>query len=453
MVRLGRPFRLFSPVNVLVIGDFMLDAYTTGTVKRISPEAPVSVLHVDKEESLPGGAGNVALNLMSLGATVAVIGRVGADRAGHELETALSREGINTEGLFTQEGYKTPVKNRLIAGAQQILRVDFENIMPLAVSLEDTITALLPTYLDQVQAIAISDYAKGFLSRSLLRHILDEASARGIPVVVDPKGEDFSKYTGALIVKPNLVEAYTAAKVPLDTPLEKVAQILRETCQIQTLMITRSEAGISLFERGGEAVHFPVHSRQVKDVTGAGDTVLAVISLAVANQLDVRYGVELANIAAALAVERLGCARITLSEIAERLLAMDVENKIFDEEHLFALQQALKGKRYAVLGIDSHQGMTTALFRALRKLSLSDPELKLIAYTRDDCPDEEFVSFLASLEEVDFVVLKNESLKHLCDEIHPHRVFILEGEELHVLDHPAALLYPLRETVLEGVDS
>lgn len=446
MVKLSGPLRRFSPVNVLVIGDFMLDAYTTGTVKRISPEAPVSVLHVEKEESLPGGAGNVALNLISLGAAVTVMGRVGPDVAGNKLQEALSCEGVNTEGLFIQEGYQTPVKNRLIAGSQQILRVDFENIEPLSLSLEEMIVARLPSFLDRVQTVAISDYAKGFLSRSLLRHIIGSASSRGIPVVVDPKGDEFSKYAGACIVKPNLLEAYTAAKVSLDTPLEQVAQHLIERCDIQTLMITRSEAGISLFERGGESMHFPVRSRQVKDVTGAGDTVLAVISLAVANQLDVKYGVELANIAAAIAVERLGCARITLSEVAERLLAMDVENKIFDEEHLFALQQTLKGKRYAVLGIDSEQGMTTALFRALRKLSSSDPDLKLIAYMRDDCPDEEFVSFLSSLEEVDFVVLKSESLKHLCDEIHPHRVFILEGEELTALDHPAALLFKLRES-------
>jgi D-beta-D-heptose 7-phosphate kinase/D-beta-D-heptose 1-phosphate adenosyltransferase len=189
-----------------------------------------------------------------------------------------------------------------------------------------------------------------------------------------------------------------------------------------------------------------VRSKEVKDMTGAGDTVLAMIGIALANQLEIKYGIQLANIAAAISVEKLGCARITLSEVAERLLEVDVENKIFDEEHLFALQQALKGKCYTVLGVDSAQGMSTALFRALRKLSSHDQDQKLIAYLCDDEPDEEFISFLSSLNEVDFIVLKSESLKHLCDALHPHQVFVLEEQQLIALDHPLALLSRIRDS-------
>lgn len=440
MVKLSGMMSRFSPVGVLVIGDFMLDTYTTGKVKRISPEAPVSVLLVQKEESLPGGAGNVALNLVALGAKVIAVGRLGYDLAAVELRDSLEKEGVDTEYLMPQKGYKTPVKNRLIAESQQILRVDFETVSPLPEQMEEEILRSLPPLMDGVQVIAISDYGKGFLSRSLLRQIIEMAEAKKVPVIVDPKGDDFSKYQGALVIKPNLAEAYAAAKLPLEAPIEEVAATILNTCNIGILIITRSEAGISLFNKNGQRFDFPVRSREVKDVTGAGDTVLSMISVAIANRLDIRYGVQLANIAAGMAIERLGCARINLSEIAERLLEFDVENKIFDEEHLFALQQALKSRCYSVLGLDSTDGMSTALFRSLRKLASRDVEKKLIVYVRDSNPDEEFVSLLSSLAEVDFIVLKCESLKNLCNIIHPHQVFVMEKGRLVTLDHPTALL-------------
>lgn len=440
MVKLSGMLNRFTPVRVLVIGDFMLDTYTTGKVKRISPEAPVSVLHVQKEESRPGGAGNVALNLISLGADVVAVGRIGDDIAGNELGKALEQEGADIKNLVQQKKYKTPVKNRLIADAQQILRVDFETVQPLTEDLEKEVIAKLPPLIDSVQIIAVSDYGKGFLSRNLLQKTIEIASKKGIPVIVDPKGEDFSKYFGATVIKPNLSEAYAAAKLTADAPLDLVASVVLKNCGVEMLIVTRSELGISLFNKAGQQFDFPVRSKEVKDVTGAGDTVLAMICVALANQMDIKYAAQLANIAAGMAIEKLGCARINLSEMAERLLEFDVENKIFDEEHLFALQQALKGKQYTVLGLNSTQGMSTALFHALRKLASKERTKKLIVYVRDNEPDTEFVSLLSSLAEVDFIVLKCESLKNLCDIIHPHQVFIMEGDKLIPLDHPTALL-------------
>ncbi len=451
MVKLSGMLSRFSPVRVLVIGDFMLDTYTTGKVKRISPEAPVSVLHVQKEESLPGGAGNVVLNLVSLGAKVIAVGRVGYDVAGEELRDSLEREGVDIEHLLLQKGYKTPVKNRLIADAQQILRVDFETLTPMPEQIEEEVLERLPLLMDKVQIIAVSDYGKGFLSHSLLQKLIEMASTKGIPVIIDPKGDDFSKYSGAFVIKPNLAEAYAAAKLPLEAPLDEVANVILRTCGVEMLIVTRSEAGISLFNKAGQRFDFPVRSKEVKDVTGAGDTVLSMISIALANKLDIKYGAQLANIAAGMAIERLGCARINLSEMAERLLEFDVENKIFDEEHLFALQQALKGKRYSVLGLDSKHGISTALFRSLRKLSSRNEEKKLIVYVRDNDPDEEFVSLLSSLAEVDFIVLKCESLKNLCDIIHPHQVFVMEEDTLVALDHATALLSRVRDSLNASV--
>lgn len=447
MVKLSGMLSRFSPVRVLVIGDFMLDTYTTGKVKRISPEAPVSVLHVQKEESRPGGAGNVVLNLVSLGAKVIAVGRIGYDLAGEQLRDSLESEGVDTENIFLQKGYKTPVKNRLIADAQQVLRVDFETVSPLSENVEEQVLERLSPILDKVNIVAISDYGKGFLSRSLLKRIIEMSREKEIPVIVDPKGDDFSKYQGATVIKPNLTEAYAAAKLPAEENLENVASNILKNCGSELLLITRSEAGISLFNNSGQRIDFPVRSKEVKDVTGAGDTVLAMISVALANKLDIRYGAQLANIAAGMAIEKLGCARINISEMAERLLEYDVENKIFDEEHLYALQQALKGKRYSVLGLDSTQGMSTTLFRSLRKLASRDSEKKLIVYVRDNDPDEEFVSLLSSLAEVDFIVLKCESLKNLCEIIHPHQVFVIEEDRLVTLDHATALLSRVRDTM------
>ena len=425
----------FNPVKVLVIGDFMLDTYTTGKVKRISPEAPVSVLHVLKEESRPGGAGNVVLNLISLGAQVTAIGRVGYDFAGEELRTFLEKEGVNIEALFFQKGFKTPVKNRLIADAQQVLRVDFESISAMPEVLEQAVIEKLPHLLGECQTIAISDYGKGFLTPSLLATIIEMARARNIPVIVDPKGDDFSKYQGATILKPNLNEAYAAARLPHEVPLDEVAKSILKKCSVDELLITRSEAGITLFHKTGERFDFPVRSKEVKDVTGAGDTVLAMIGIAMANGLDVKHAAQLANIAAGMAIERLGCARINLSEMAERLLEFDVENKIFDEEHLFALQQSLKGKRCTMLALESSLGMSTAIFRSIRNLSYRRAGHKLIVYVRDENPDEEFVSLLSSLSEVDFIILKCESIKNLCEVLHPIEAFEMDEGKLVSLEH------------------
>ncbi len=440
MVKLSGIFSRLRPVRVAVIGDFMYDTYTTGKVKRISPEAPVSVLHAQREESRAGGAGNVVLNLISLGAQVVSIGRVGPDIAGKNIIQALQNEGVNTEGMIVQNLYQTPVKNRFIADSQQVLRVDFENVSPLPEGIEQEIVSQLPVLLKEIDIIAVSDYGKGFLSRTLLLEIIELAKEKGIRVIIDPKGDDFTKYQGATVLKPNLQEAYAAAKLPQEASLEQVAETVFKKVFVDMLMITRSEAGISLFTRDGKHLDFPVRSKEVKDVTGAGDTVLAMVSVALANDLDIRYSAQLANIAAGIAIERLGCAQVNLSDLATRLLEYDVDNKIFDQEHLFALQQALKEKRYCILGVYSIQGMTTPLFRTIRKLSSRERDIKLIVYIRDSNPDEEFVSLLSSLAEVDFVVLKCESLKSLCEIIHPHEVFLMEDHKLVTLDHFKALL-------------
>ncbi len=422
MVKLARTFSHFQPFRALVLGDFLLDTYTTGTVKRISPEAPVPIMEVTKQESRPGGAGNVVLNLASLGATVWAVGRIGPDAAGTELKKQL--QCAQTSTLFAEPHYQTPVKNRLIAHSQQLLRIDFETIVSLSSELEEKVIEQLKQLIPQVQIVALSDYGKGFLTQRLISACLEIAKEAHVPTIVDPKGSDFTKYKGATVLKPNLSEAYAAAKLPSSASLDEVAHQLLSLAEV--LFITRSEAGISLFENGKRS-DFPVRSKEVKDVTGAGDTVLATICLGLANGLNIHQAAQLANLAAGLSIERLGCVQITLSELAERLLEYDSDTKIFDESHTYALHQVLRNKRYSLLVLEKGQSMTSALFRTIRQLSGREGE-ELIIYVRESHPDDEFIHLLCSLQEVDYIILQTESLRNLCQAIHPHEVFFLERD-------------------------
>lgn len=319
MVDLFRPLSQIKPQKILVVGDFVLDAYTVGQAKRISPEAPVPVLLVHHEERRPGMAGNVALNLVSLGMQVVVAGRVGRDFAGEMFLNTLSSEGVDTTAVLVEQEFQTPLKNRIIASNQQIVRVDHEKIQPLEAQSEQKIIEKITAVLGEIQLIAVSDYAKGSVTRSLIAFLVDAARKRSIPIVVDPKGIDFSKYSGVTVVKPNLVELYAAANLPFDAPLDLAAQSVLNASKAQVLMVTRSEEGSSLFYSSGKREDFAVRSREVKDVTGAGDTVLAMLAAALANRLAFADAARLANVAAGLAIEKFGCARIALSEIAAAL--------------------------------------------------------------------------------------------------------------------------------------
>ena len=422
-------FNRFRPFRALVIGDLMLDTYTTGRVKRISPEAPVPVLEVLKQESRPGGAGNAILNLIALGGSVIAMGRIGADAEGGVLKRTLIEAGADVQGLLIENGYQTPVKTRLIGDSQQLLRVDLEKITDADPAIESKAILLLESLIPTVQVVAISDYGKGFLTLKFLQEAIAMANRANVPCIVDPKGSDFTKYRGATIIKPNLGEAYAAAKMPPNASLDAVARQILDLTDVEQLLITRSEAGISLFGRTGQQSDFPVRSREVKDVTGAGDTVLAMISLGLANGLDLPVAIQLANIAAGIAIERLGCVQIRLSEVAERLLETDGQNKVFDEGQTYALQQVLQDRRYALLVLDRAQSMTVGLCRTIRELALNKSR-ELVLYIRDSHPADEFVHLLSSLHDIKAIILQKESLKTLCEAIHPHEVFFVDGEQV-----------------------
>jgi rfaE bifunctional protein kinase chain/domain len=313
--------------KVMLIGDLMLDIYTVGSVQRISPEAPVPILKVEREQKRPGGAGNAILNLISLGMQVVAIGRVGNDEEGNYLIHSLRKENVDTQGILVDDSFRTPVKKRMIAENQQLLRVDYEHNCLLSAERQAWIFSKLHEFIDAVSVIAISDYAKGFLTHSLLQQTIQMAKEKKIPVIVDPKGIDFSRYQGATVLKPNVSEAIAAAGLGHEASLDCIGQkILREAC-IETLMVTRSKEGISIFKANETRKDFPVTVHEVKDVTGAGDTVLAVITAALANKIDICTGAKLANVAAGIAIERFGCARISLAALSDRLLEIKTKQR------------------------------------------------------------------------------------------------------------------------------
>lgn len=428
MVKLTQVLNHLNPVKILVVGDIMLDSYTIGKAKRISPEAPVAVVNVLREENRPGGAGNVVLNLLSLGANVAVIGRVGHDWAGNELLKALESEQVDTRMIVVQEKYHTPLKRRIIADNQQIVRVDQEQLDSLEEPLEQMIIDQLPFFLKDVKVIAISDYGKGFLTHTLLKAIIQQAKQFNIPVITDPKGIDFKKYEGTTVIKPNLIEAYAAAKLSSTASLENVAAAVIAQCQAEFLMVTRSELGISLFDAIGNRFDFPVHAKEVKDVTGAGDTVLAMMAYAIGNQISYDEAIHLCNIAAGIAIEQVGCARVSLSDIAVRLFENQICDKVFDQSHLCILQAILQRSLFSVLTLSRLNELTPGLFQMIRSVKRENSALLICIEDPQNC--EMLIEMLSSLQEVNFILLGLDSLTTLCKFVNPESTYTISSNPL-----------------------
>lgn len=406
MVNLIGNFSRLDKKKILIAGDLMLDTYTIGKVKRISPEAPVAVVEVLSLEERAGGAGNAILNLISMGADVVALGRVGCDDAGRSLKSSLEKEGVHIQGIIEEQGFKTPIKNRIVADGQQVVRVDHEAIKPISTGAEDALIQMLPALLKDVQTVAISDYGKGFLSERLLKELISQARALNIFIIADPKGTDFKRYSHVHLIKPNLKEAYLAAHLDISRPLDEAASKILTSTHIQYLMVTRSEDGISLFENGKERKDFPVTAKQVKDVTGAGDTVLAMLAISLANQLPLPVSIHFANVAASIAIEQFGCARITLPQLAKRLLEIDASNKIFDKDHIHALQAALKDHPCSLIQLSGATPPTSQTVHALAKHKKTTGRYIMAAIQGDT--DETVIEMLAALHPIDYILLNTD---------------------------------------------
>jgi D-beta-D-heptose 7-phosphate kinase / D-beta-D-heptose 1-phosphate adenosyltransferase len=311
----------FEKVRVLVAGDVMLDRFWWGDVSRISPEAPVPVVRLNKTTLAAGGAANVAANVAGLGAKPLLLGCVGADLEAEELAGVLANCGIASEDLIRSETRNTTVKTRIIAHGQQVTRVDMETVEPLTDTDEKRILDSFSKLVPLVDAVAISDYAKGFFSDGLLRNFMEMAHAHNIPVVVDPKGRDYHRYRGATVLTPNRREAAMACNLE-DTGKAVVRAAGEQLCgelDLAALLVTEGEDGMTLFENGSAPEHFPALAREVFDVTGAGDTVISAIAVSLGAGLSTREAAKIANIAAGFAVERVGTAVVGIEEVAAAL--------------------------------------------------------------------------------------------------------------------------------------
>lgn len=314
--RLAQILECFSNQPLLVVGDLMLDEFIWGRVERISPEAPVPVVEVLRETVSLGGAANVAANLAVLGARPVLVGVVGADSAGERLMGELQKQGISTEGVITDRSRVTSIKTRIIAQHQQVCRTDREHKAPLSDEVLKQIEGRCDGFVDRVKGIILSDYCKGVLTSELTGSLIARSRQKNKFLAVDPKTRNFSLYRRASIITPNKKEAEQASGVEItdQNSLLRAGRALLGSTSSDYLLITRGEEGMTLFE---DEQHFdiPTVAREVFDVTGAGDTVVATLTLAIAAGASVREAAMLANHAAGVVVGKLGTAAATVEEI------------------------------------------------------------------------------------------------------------------------------------------
>ncbi len=310
----------FSTRRITVVGDVMLDRFLIGRVSRMSPEAPVPVVVFDHEEFRLGGAANVANNLRELGATVDLIGVIGNDQSGAELKNELAARGIHSTGLITDPERRTTTKMRVVTTRnQQVSRIDFESDHEVGVAIADAVAAQVDLRASTAQVILVSDYQKGVITRRSMAHLLSFARASGLPVVVDPKVPHIDYYAGAALVTPNHIEAESAtnSRIASHEDARRASAELRKRLQVESVLITRGEEGMWLDHAGADG-HLPAAAREVADVTGAGDTVIATLALAIAAGSTMPEAARLANEAAGIVVGKFGAATVTPAELKAR---------------------------------------------------------------------------------------------------------------------------------------
>jgi D-beta-D-heptose 7-phosphate kinase/D-beta-D-heptose 1-phosphate adenosyltransferase len=307
--------------RVLVVGDVILDRYVVGSVERISPEAPVPVVRWLREESRAGGAANVVHNLAALGLRPSVVSAIGDDAAGDALAVLMAGWGVDAGGLVRVPGRPTVEKTRVLARHQQVLRLDREDDSPFPAPTAEAVLERALGALDAADAVVVSDYAKGLLDGRVLGPLLEAARRRGTPVVVDPKVRHFGLYAPATVITPNTLEAAgaTGREIRGDEDAAAAARAILDRLAIDAVLLTRGEHGMLLLERGGSPFFIHARAREVYDVTGAGDTVVAALSAALAAGLPLGAGAELANAAAAIAVGKLGTVAVSFEELRNAL--------------------------------------------------------------------------------------------------------------------------------------
>jgi D-beta-D-heptose 7-phosphate kinase/D-beta-D-heptose 1-phosphate adenosyltransferase len=428
-------------VPVLVAGDVMVDEYIMGSVERISPEAPVPVLVVKDRLRRLGGAGNVVKNLVVMGAGVALLAAVGKDSSGRWFREHCEELGI--EGFWLKESSARPttLKTRVVARNQQIVRIDEEHVAGISPELESSVIEDIKSVVPQVKAAVVSDYGKGFLTRPILECLIAEARAAKIPVLVDPKGLDFSRYRGATYITPNVREASVAAGVEIRDPasLVRAARVLIDQTGAEAIAVTRGRDGITLVTRR-DSRDFSVKPVEIIDVTGAGDTVIAALALGVANGFSIEDSVVMANIAASLVVARFGAASVTLQEMLDSLKDHAPHSKVIRRGEIAAALRPhrMQGKKIAFTNgcFDLlHVGHLETLRQAAKQANVlvvginSDASVKRIKGPgRPVMPEAERVELVSALDFVHYVVVFDEDTPQLLiEETRPD--VLVKGED------------------------
>jgi D-beta-D-heptose 7-phosphate kinase/D-beta-D-heptose 1-phosphate adenosyltransferase len=337
----------FHAAKVLVLGDVMLDRFVYGSVERISPEGPIPVVNVDRFADMPGGAANVARNIADLGSKVILLGVVGADIPGEDLRAQLAASPTISARLTIDGSRATTVKTRYVADGQQVMRADRESRDPLSPEVAERLLDALASALAEADLVVLSDYAKGVLSDAVTRAAIEAARRRGKRIIVDPKSKDFTKYRGATIITPNRLELQQACGEDCGTHEQVVAGArgILEQGICESLVVTRGKDGMSVVGADGTAAHLPTAARQIFDVSGAGDTVIATLALGLIAGGNVIDAAALANVAAGIAVGKRGTATVTTGEIIGMLTPTDGRTDPLKIFSLDSVQHLVRGWR------------------------------------------------------------------------------------------------------------
>lgn len=419
--------------KILVIGDLMVDHYIWGRCDRISPEAPVQVVNVKEENNRLGGACNVAANLIAFGAKVSLCGIIGKDEFGKWLINELHNQGIDIAHIIQTPTRPTTQKSRILIANQQVLRVDREKGDDIDEGLQDEILASLKHKMRGFDAVILSDYAKGLLTPKLTKSIIKLAKSESKAVLVDPKGSDYSKYQNATLLTPNKSEAQVATQIRIndDDSLKKAMKKLQKECKLDICLVTLSEEGIAILDKN-KLIKSPTIAKEVYDVTGAGDTVIAALAFGLSGGLNIYEACDFANAAAAVVIGKIGSASANFSEIIAFLHnGLSASSKILNKEELATVLPSLRDKKIVFSNgcFDLlHAGHISYLQQA-RKLGdmliiglNSDNSVKrLKGENRPINSEQDRALMLCALECVDFVVIFDEDTPlELIELIKPH---------------------------------
>jgi D-beta-D-heptose 7-phosphate kinase/D-beta-D-heptose 1-phosphate adenosyltransferase len=411
--------------TILVVGDVMCDVYVWGTIERISPEAPVPVFACQERQYVLGGAANVAANLHALGCQVRLLGVIGADAAGQHVRELLRQRGLDDTWLLEDPHRPTTEKTRLMAQQQQVLRLDQESQAPLAPDLAERVVDAGKALLAEVDGVVCSDYAKGVCTASVLAPLFAAARAAGRPIIVDPKVRDFALYCKATVLTPNVAEVERASGITVDHPaaLAQAVQTLLQRSQTDAMLVTRGKDGMSLFHPPHDPVHIAARARDVYDITGAGDTVIATFAMALLSGCSLVEAAQVANVAAGIVVGKLGTAVVLPEELRAAWQAELVQGtqKILPPERLAMVLQAHRQRHERIVFTNGcfdllHVGHIHYLqhARALGErliVGLNDDASvrRLKGEGRPVIPQDERARILAALTCVDYVTIFSES--------------------------------------------